>query len=632
MSSEEPSMDSAQPAQRRRTRQPDKRSSQRRVRVLFLSAGAFFLLIAVGSTAWIGFRAGQIKDHLDATTHLLPQLQADLVSNDSAAASVTLESLKEHTASARSASTDPVWKAASSLPWIGRDLSATSEVAITADDIVNLAAAPMVGTLGSLDWKTLVPANGAISLDPLKKATPSVMAAANTVQLSYDRLADIDSSALLPQIATPLNTAKAQLNDVRQILNTASSAAQLVPSMMGADGPRNYLLLVQNNAEIRATGGIPGALAVIQADNGKIKLVGQGTANDLGRFSPTIKVDGAQETIYTDRLGMYMQDVNLTPDFPTAARTAQAMWQQRNPGQSIDGVISLDPVVLSMILQATGPVDVSSSLSDAATAAGLSSRLTVENTVTTLLSDVYSKIKVPAQQDAYFAEVAKQVFDAVAAGKGSSEDLVKQLGAGVKEGRVLVWSAHPAEQQILVSQSIGGAISGPSVAPAGFAVYFNDGTGAKMDFYVKRTVQLVQRCNSGGYAQYTTRITLINMAPSDAATSLPAYVTGAGTFGVEPGHIATNIVAYGPTLARVQQARVDGTTVGLGSYKHADRPVGVVRVDLAPGQSTTVEIDFSKVVQSSPPELKVTPTVQNVKEVVLPQQAASACSSSNTDK
>ena len=66
-------------------------------------------------------------------------------------------------------------------------------------------------------------------------------------------------------------------------------------------------------------------------------------------------MDAEQQQIYSTRLGKYMQDVNLTPDFPTAAATAQAMWE-RKTGQRVDGVISMDPVALGYVLDATGPV------------------------------------------------------------------------------------------------------------------------------------------------------------------------------------------------------------------------------------------------------------------------------------
>lgn len=610
----------------RRTVQPTVTPRRQRRRLLQCAVGALAVLVlVVGATAWLGFRAGQIKDDLDATTQLLPQLKNELLANDVAGASTTVGSLAEHTAAAKRAGSDPVWKLASSLPWIGPNFSAASEVTTTADDVVRLAAQPLVGAFQSLDWKTLTPVDGAIPLAPLQKATPTVVAAANSVELSYQRLAGIDPAPLLPQIAGPLHSAKAQLDELRGLLSTSSDAAQLVPPMMGADGPRNYLLLIQNNAEIRASGGIPGALAVLHAENGKITLAAQDSASAMGGITPPIKVDSAQETIYSTRLGSYMQDVNMTPDFPTAASTARTMWLQRHPDQTIDGVISIDPVALASVLKVTGPIDVAPALPEGVSIGDLPAKLTSKNLVPVLLSQVYAEIQEPALQDAYFAEVAKKVFEVVASGKTPGDTLVQSLATGVSDNRILMWSAHGGEQAILGAENIGGAISGPNVPAAGFGIYFNDGTGAKMDYYVKRTVQLVQRCNSDGYAQYTAKITMTNTAPVDAATSLPAYVTGGAAYGVPRGSVATNVVAYGPTQARAQQARLDGKAVGISSHIHDERPVGIVRVQLAPGQQQSIEIDFSKVVQTTTPHLSVTPTIQKKSDVILPVQKAKGC-------
>lgn len=599
---------------------------KRRRRRLRISIGVAVVVVALaGAGTWLAFQAVTIKDNLQSTTQLLPELKGQLLDNDRAAATITVDSLANHTAAAKTAATNPLWKMASSLPWIGPNLAAATDVAVTADDVVSLAAKPLVGAFESLDWKALTPKDGAIPLDGLSAAAPSVVAAANTVQLSYTRLADIDSSRLLPQISEPLTAAKDQLGELRGTLNVASSAARLVPAMMGEKESRNYLLLIQNSAEVRAAGGIPGALAVLNVDKGKIQLTTQDSAAGLGVFDPAIKVDAEQDAIYTNRLGSYMQNVNMTPDFPTAATTARSMWLQRHPGQPIDGVISMDPVVLSMVLEATGPIDVSSAVPRGVDVGDLPTKLNSSNLVKTLLSDVYSDIEKPALQDAYFAEVAKKVFTEISSGNTSGEKLIAALGAGVQDNRIRVWSSHAQEQNLLAAQRIGGAISGPSVAPTAFGVYFNDGTGAKMDYYVQRTVTLVKKCNAGGYGEYTARITLTNTAPQDAGSSLPDYVTGGGTYGVTPGHVRTNVIAYGPSQARAQAVRVNGESSALGSFTHANRPVGVIRVDLAPGQTTSIEIDFSKVVQSSPAQLDVTPTVQKTSEVILPAEEAQNC-------
>ena len=142
-----------------------------------------------GAAAWLGVQANQLKEHLQATTGLLPQLKQQLADNDRTGAAATINVLAGHTTAAKSAGTDPVWKAAGAIPWIGPNFAAATIVSVTADDVVQLAAKPLLGAFESLDWKALTPAEGAVGLDALNSAAPSVVTAANTVQLSYDRLA-----------------------------------------------------------------------------------------------------------------------------------------------------------------------------------------------------------------------------------------------------------------------------------------------------------------------------------------------------------------------------------------------------------------------------------------------------------
>ena len=136
-----------------------------------------------------------------------------------------------------------------------------------------------------------------------------------------------------------------------------------------------------------------------------------------------------------------------------------------------------------------------------------------------------------------------------------------------------------------------------------------------MDYYVKRTAQLVEQCTGTEYGEVKVRITSTNTAPADAATSLPAYVTGGGIFGVPPGSVQTNVIAYGPAQALVETAEVDGQKTGFTANRHANRPVGSVTIRLAPGESRTVEFTFSKIVQHTEPQLFVTPSVQAVTDV-----------------
>lgn len=343
----------------------------------------------------------------------------------------------------------------------------------------------------------------------------------------------------------------------------------------------------------------------------------------MGPFSPVMNVDPEQSAIYSARLGKFMQDVNLTPDFPTASETALAMWKTRT-GQQLDGVLSIDPIALSYLLEATGPVKLSDSSLHQLAGEGLPTELTAKNVVPTLLSDVYKKIAEPDLQDAYFAGVAQEVFSKLSSGGSDTKRLVAGLAQGAKESRILLSSSKAVEESVISQYPLGGAVTGTSIAPSQFGVYFNDGTGAKMDYYVKRTVQLVKECSADGYAQVKVRVTSINTAPKDSAASLPPYVTGNGKYGVSPGSVQTNITAYGPVQSNMESAAVGGTKTSFASHRHSGRPVGALTIRLAPGQSNTVEFTFDKIVQQAAPQISVTPTVQPQKDVVLTTREA-AC-------
>ncbi|MCP9001233.1 DUF4012 domain-containing protein [Pseudarthrobacter sp. RMG13] len=574
------------------------------------------ILLSAGLAGWIAFRANQVNAELNAATALIADFKSDIASKDTAAAAATIDRISSHTARARDAVEDPLWKLASVVPILGPNLSAVREVAVAADEVASGTAMPIAKIVSSLDWENLSPAGGSIDISPLSRSAPAIVSASNTLELTYSRLQSIDKSRLVVQVAVPLTEAMDKLGEFRGALRTASNVSRMLPAMMGSDEVRSYLVLVQNSAEVRATGGLPGSLALIRVDNGSIEFVRQESGSSIGRFTPPVPVDPDQTLIYSARLGTFISDVNLTPDFPTAARTAKAMWEARF-GESIDGVVSIDAGVLGHILEASGPISVPVPFHP-----GLPASLTSQNVVRTLLSDAYRTIDSNQAQDVYFSAVSQEIFKVLVSGKAAGPALLKAVTQSFEENRIRVWSDHNDEQQILGDIDMGGATSGPSVGGAAFGVYFNDGTGAKMDYYVRRSVQLIEVCTNNDYAEYKVRISTTNTAPADAASSLPVSVTGDGRYGTPPGSVQTNVVVYGPAMSHVDTATADGQKVGFGSHLHGDRPVGIVTTRLAPGQSSEVEMSFVKVVQHKDPTLSVTPTVQEVKDVMLPTEYA----------
>ncbi|MBE9940685.1 DUF4012 domain-containing protein [Cellulosimicrobium cellulans] len=372
----------------------------------------------------------------------------------------------------------------------------------------------------------------------------------------------------------------ARTDDLRPVVRTADRLTALAPAMLGADGPRRYLVLALNNAELRAGGGIPGALAVISADQGRVTLERQASTVGFPSFDePVLPLDPGVEELFTDRVGRYLQDTPLTPDFPTTAALASTMWE-RAQGEQVDGVVATDPVALSYLLEATGPVTVDVD--------GGAVDLDAGNVVQTLLSDAYAELEPGEQTDTFFAAVAAQVLEEFLAGGADPAVARDALVRGADEHRVLLWSAREAEQERLAGTVVAGDIDTADQAAGSVGVFLNDGTGGKMGVYLGSDVRLAgSTCTAAGRVD-TFEVDLASSAPADAATSLPWYVTGGGTAGVEPGVTRTFVVLYPPRDGQVSGLRRDDAPLPAQPGDVAGRGALSAMVDLAPGQSTTL--------------------------------------------
>lgn len=584
-----------------------------------------FSILVIGIGSWLAINVTAVKNDLYAAKALAPSFQQHLTAKDDASARETLGRLRMHTDAAKRIVSDPVWKLASALPVVGPNFGAVTEIALSADSLVNRTAEPLLRVSSALDLRALSFADGQFDLAPVVDSSAAVVSAANAVELSYDRLKGIEPAPLLPEVIDSLETVTAELDRIRGPLTAAAKTTTILPAMLGADESRNYLVLVQNSAEVRATGGLPGSLAVVKVNKGAIQLGAQVSGASMGRFEPPVEVDALQTLMYTARLGTFISDVNLTPDFPTAAKSAKAMWEKRHPSR-IDGVIAVDVVTLAHLLEATGPI----TLTTSAGPEGLSqlpTKLTSKNVVQALLSDAYRALASNELQDKYFAAVSEEVFKKLT-GRGTSvKKLVDALAKSTEENRLLLWSDRKDEQNILSQTTLGGSTSGLNVGGASFGVYFNDGTGAKMDYYVRRTVQLTTECSKDSYSKVKVVVTLHNTAPWDAETVLPKFVTGGGRYGVPAGTVQTNVITYGPAQSLIETVHQDGKKMAFGAQLHDSRPVGTLTTRLRPGEATKVEVVFGRIDQQVEPNVRVTPTVQPNKEVLMPPKH-SACTTS----
>ena len=571
--------------------------ARRRV-LLALTITALLLVLAA---LWVGVRSVMARGELEAARPSAASAQKALLAGDAEGARVSIDELVQRASTAAALTSDPIFRLAEWIPFAGPNFTAFREAAAAVDAIAN-GLAPLRAVAGSLSFETLAPVGGTVDLAPLQKAAPTLAAAEAALADARRDIRSIDTSRTIEQVTSAVDRLATVTDEAATSIAAISRTAVLLPKMLGAEGDRDYLLIFQNNAEVRASGGLPGALAIISTSGGHFEMTTQTSARGFPLFDePVLPLDNATESLYGSNVARLMQNVMLTPDFPTSASLAAEMWR-RQYGVSVDGVIAVDPVVLSYILKATGPVELASG-----------ETVSAKNAVRFLLSEVYEKYPDNATQDEVFADAARSVFTALSSGSIDAPELLTQLTRGVSERRVLLWNSRPDEQAFVANSDFAGELPETNLGATVVGVFLNDATGAKLGYYLDATSTLtVESCAAEEGETYRTTIQLTSAVPVDALTSLAPAVIGPGTFGVAPAVIRTRLSVYGPVGSAVTAVMVDGAPAPSQPEFHLNRPVAQIIIDLDPGQSQTVVVDMQGADSASPQALlRMTPMLRN---------------------
>jgi hypothetical protein len=561
-----------------RIHRPKKPGQKSAIRWILIAVAAVVLFVVL----WVSIRALMARDELLAAIPIATNIGANGLSVIGGDVSADVEALQKHASQAESLTSDFLWRAAELVPFAGPNLTAFRESASMIEDVTTEALPPLAELAETFTLDSLSPKDGMFDLQVFADAAPLLQDASRALNSAGDLADKIDTTATVAQIGTSVDQVKALVAQARDAVGGLNTAAKLIPPMLGGSEPRSYLLLSLNNSELRAAGGIPGAVAVVNVDRGKIQLGALSSANELGEYAvPPLPLTTEEGTLFNETMGTYLQNVTSTPNFARSAELARAMWEQ-STGQTVDGVITLDPVATGYLLGATGPID-----------AGAGVSLTSENAADFLLSGVYSTFIEPAAQDRFFATVTGTVFTAVTSGRADAPALIAALTRGAEESRVRLWSAREVEQAELIGLPIAGELPASTDNSTAFGVYLNDATGGKMDYYLSSSVGIASAiCRNDGRPNFEVKVRLTSSAPLDAANSLPSYVTASGNFGVTPGNIGTNVFVYAPKGSVPYSVTIDGQEYSFVASDHEGNSVAGVNVELAPGQTATISMKF----------------------------------------
>jgi hypothetical protein len=251
---------------------------------------------------------------------------------------------------------------------------------------------------------------------------------------------------------------------------------------LGTSGPRRYLVLAQDPAELRPTGGFIGTVGVVEFDRGRIverRFQGVDTLDGragLPHVEPPAPLAGHLLGDESWRLA----DANWSPDFPTAARQSLELYELETGDRSIDGVVALTTYAIDALLEVTGPVEVP----------GYGVTVRAGETTLTGLQQTRSPLAPGGDRKAFLDEFAGVVIDRLMTlppGRwGEVIPAVQRLG---RERLASVWLRDPRAQALVAEARLDGSIR-KDAGDYVFAVDANVGPVSKLSLVTERRLAL----------------------------------------------------------------------------------------------------------------------------------------------
>ena len=400
------------------------------------------------------------------------------------------------------------------------------------------------------------------------------------------RLDGLDNPWLVGPLTDRAATLNLELAKADEATATLRRSLAVLPGLLGANGPRRYLLVVPTPAEARGSGGVIGNYGELVADHGHLRLAAFGRAAELherGVAPEARSLIAAPD--YAARYARFLpqiwwQNVTMSPDFPSAAYVMANLYPQSG-GTPVDGVISVDPIGLAALLGLSGPIEVP----------GWPQPITADNAAQTLLFDQY--VKFPAQDPTRRAQLLGTVATAVwqkviTATLPAPAVIGAALGPAARQRHFQLWSTRAQEQHYFTALHADGGFW-PEATGDGVGVVVNNGSASKIDWFLHRAlgydVTIDRRAHT---IRAGLDITLRNDAP---ATGLPRLIIGND---INPAPLDGTSRLYVSVYSRLVlgHATLDGQSIALDSQEELGGHVYSAWVTLASRSSRRLTLDL----------------------------------------
>lgn len=250
------------------------------------------------------------------------------------------------------------------------NLVAAGIAGVQAAKITTDTLAPYADLLG-LKGKTTFVAGTAderirTAVATLDKIVPNIDKIAEKVVVAGDKLDNVDPSRYPEKIGSiavksQLKEAKALFVETAKLFVDAKPLLTKLPELLGVASQKRYVVLFQNDAELRATGGFITAYAVFKIDKGKLQVERSDDIYKLDaakkkKFPAPNSILKYHQNVFT----LDLRDSNLSPDFAVSMKEFENIVKDAIPDfPAFDGIIALDTHVLVSAIDILGEFNVS---------------------------------------------------------------------------------------------------------------------------------------------------------------------------------------------------------------------------------------------------------------------------------
>lgn len=344
--------------------------------------------------------------------------------------------------------------------------------------------------------------------------------------------------------------AREKLEQAMRYYRKAEKLLPVVKAFLGNGEERVYLFAAQNSAEIRASGGFPGAMGLVRIHNGEIVVEDFDTVTNMLNFYGSQRTGITYEEIVLFSDWFYApRDADFCPDFERVAEIWAVGYEEKH-GETVDGVISATPVIIQRLLGVLGET----TLSDGTVLNGENATRVLEYELYYRYMGANSNLFIGNNiTDALFAETAKTVLNALTE-NFSLKDALKYLPAleeSITDRTLMLWLADTQEQELVRAAGLDGGLDRDAAKPH-IGVYFGTNNPSRLGWFLDIEPQITEtERREDGSRVYSVTVDFTNTATQEDLNSASYYISGKGPRGIITG--LTHLFApAGGTISDVQ--------------------------------------------------------------------------------